>query len=74
MDLDKSLEQQRAELNAQYLQTVLVISQRQALCNKDEFMLIQSKRETFQVSVKQLHFQVWLSSTYKKCIFADLYN
>ena len=60
MDLDKSLEQQRAELNAQYLQTVLVISQRQAVRNKDEFMLIQCKRDTFKVSVKQLHFHTKL--------------
>ena len=47
MDLNKSLEEQRAELNAQYLQAVSVLPQRQAVHDKDNFMLVQCKRETF---------------------------
>ena len=62
MDLNKTLEQQWAELNEQYNHTVFVLPQRQAVQSKDEFMLVQAKIETFQVSVKWLHFQVWLPS------------
>ena len=44
MNLHKTLEQQRAELNEQYLHTVSVLLQRQAVSSTDEFMLIQEKK------------------------------
>ena len=64
MDINKSLEEQQAELNAKYLQVVSVLPRRQVVCNEDNFVLAQCKRETFHVRVKWLHIQVWLPSEF----------
>ena len=75
MYLNKSLEEQCAKLNAQYIQAVSVFPHRQAVCNEDEFMLVQHIRETFQVSVKWLHTQVWLPSEFLPiCIICYIFS